>query len=262
LALRDNKVDEHSGLSPDGAKHMRSGSVTSSHSTIAANEADNHLLHPAATSAAIAKGGRSNSRGSGDTHAESHTRGDPEKTEDSTGQERAKLDLDNDIDPTPFKSKPLALASLLDPKDFDALIQLGGVDGLLRGLGTHPTLGLRKKALSRSETYKTRQEAAAGSAEAGLSRGEKSDPNDGPPGIVVTSPAGDVASGGEKDPRGRHDFDEDGPAYTATLDRRRQVYGENILPQRRSKTLLQLMWLAFKDKVLVFMLFSFEILPI
>jgi Ca2+-transporting ATPase len=158
------------------------------------------------------------------------------------------LDLENDVDATPFAFKPIALASLLDPKDFNTLAKMGGITKILQGLGTHPTSGLRKKALQRSETYKTRQAAAAGVAEGGGPVREKSDTSDSLPGIVVTSPAGDVDSGGEKAPQ---DFDEDGPAYSATLDRRRKVYGENIIPQRLSKTLLQLMWLALKDKVLV-----------
>ncbi|ETW77652.1 Ca-transporting ATPase [Heterobasidion irregulare TC 32-1] len=45
-------------------------------------------------------------------------------------------------DPAPFAFKPFQLASHLDPKNIEALEDLGGVDGLLRGLGTHQTLGL------------------------------------------------------------------------------------------------------------------------
>ena len=40
-------------------------------------------------------------------------------------------------------------------------------------------------------------------------------------------------------------------AFGADLEERRRVYGPNVLPQRVSKSLLQLMWLALKDKVLV-----------
>jgi len=40
-------------------------------------------------------------------------------------------------------------------------------------------------------------------------------------------------------------------AFAAPLSDRQRVYGTNSLPTRRSKSLLQLMWLAFKDKVLV-----------
>lgn len=42
-----------------------------------------------------------------------------------------------------------------------------------------------------------------------------------------------------------------GPQWKASMDERRRVYGRNDLPPRKSKSLLLLMWLAFKDKVLV-----------
>lgn len=37
----------------------------------------------------------------------------------------------------------------------------------------------------------------------------------------------------------------------ATIEDRKRVYGENKLPQRKSKSLLQLMWIAYQDKLLV-----------
>lgn len=43
----------------------------------------------------------------------------------------------------------------------------------------------------------------------------------------------------------------DGRQWAATYEDRRRVYGRNDLPERPSKSLLQLMWMAFKDKVLV-----------
>lgn len=43
----------------------------------------------------------------------------------------------------------------------------------------------------------------------------------------------------------------DGPAFLATMEDRRRVFGENVLPTRTSRTLLQLLWAAFQDKVLV-----------
>ena len=43
------------------------------------------------------------------------------------------------------------------------------------------------------------------------------------------------------------DASNDGPAYSASIDERQRIYG-NI---RQSKSLLQLMWLALKDKVFI-----------
>lgn len=45
----------------------------------------------------------------------------------------------------------------------------------------------------------------------------------------------------------------DGPSSssTASYEERQRIYGPNVLPTRKSKSLLQLMWIALKDKVLV-----------
>ena len=51
------------------------------------------------------------------------------------------------IDTGPFAFTPSKLASLLDSKDLSALKAIGGVEGLLKGLGTHPTHGLLIRAL-------------------------------------------------------------------------------------------------------------------
>ncbi len=42
-----------------------------------------------------------------------------------------------------------------------------------------------------------------------------------------------------------------GPQWNVDIEKRREIYGHNDLPERKSKSLLMLMWLAFKDKVLV-----------
>jgi P-type Ca2+ transporter type 2C len=39
--------------------------------------------------------------------------------------------------------------------------------------------------------------------------------------------------------------------YRTPIEDRQRILGQNILPRRSSKSLLQLMWLALKDKVLV-----------
>jgi hypothetical protein len=58
---------------------------------------------------------------------------------------------------------------------------------------------------------------------------------------VVTSADGDEGrqASGDLDP------------FSATVQLRRLVYGEIVLPTRKSTTLLQLMWMALQDKVLV-----------
>ena len=39
--------------------------------------------------------------------------------------------------------------------------------------------------------------------------------------------------------------------YKTSVEDRQRIFGQNILPRRPIKSLLQLMWLALKDKVLV-----------
>ncbi|EDR08465.1 Ca-transporting ATPase [Laccaria bicolor S238N-H82] len=102
---------------------------------------------------------------------------------------------------------------MLDPKSLDMLASFDGTVGLLRGLGTSADHGLT----SPPHRTKTVRQGA--------------------------SHRHDSEKGGGNDPLN--------PAARATFEDRRRVYGENVLPHRASKTLLQLMWMALKDKVLI-----------
>jgi len=64
------------------------------------------------------------------------------------------------------------------------------------------------------------------------------------PTMAVAPPPGEGGEAGDKSPR-------EGVAYTGSIEDRQRVYGFNTLPARKSKPLLELMWLAPKDKVLV-----------
>jgi len=114
-------------------------------------------------------------------------------------------------DPTPFEQKPLVLAALVDPKSLPSLEAMGGSEGLLRGLGTDARLGLRSWQYTDS--------------------GRRNDPEGGN--------GGGAGAGG------------DSPITRASVEDRKRVYGVNQMPSRKSKSLLLLMWLALKDKVLV-----------
>jgi len=145
----------------------------------------------------------------------------PEKEGEGDDEEKmVQLDLaqDEQIDPAPFAFKPYHLASLVDPKSLETFEAMGGIKGLLAGLGVDPNSGLH----------------------IGGSTSESGDA----PTVVVTNPAGEKDEAVEKIPYG-------GDAYSGSLEDRQRVYGSNILPARKSKSLLQLMWLALKDKVLV-----------
>lgn len=72
---------------------------------------------------------------------------------------------------------------------------------------------------------------------------------DGAKGLAVGTDEGNVETGA---PRSSADMPGgNGPQWRASMDQRRKIYGHNDLPHRKSKSLLTLMWLAFKDKVLI-----------
>ncbi|KAH9481469.1 Calcium-transporting ATPase 2 [Psilocybe cubensis] len=164
-----------------------------------------------------------------------------DKDEPTLTAHQLELSQDDAIDPAPFRFKPYQLAHILDPKNLDALRSFGGIDGLLRGLGTDAERGLsstdastlgadhgHRPSLGHKESHQ--QEARTSSDHGNL------------PEIVLTEPNGKLAS-----PTGS----DDGTTISATLEDRRRVFGTNLLPTRVSKTLLQLMWTALKDKVLI-----------
>lgn len=105
----------------------------------------------------------------------------------------------------------MALAALVDPKSLQGLEAMGGTEGLLRGLGTDPKMGLRSWQYAES--------------------GQQYDPEKGT--------GGGVGAGG------------DTPQSRASADDRRRVYGVNQVPRRKKKGLIPLMWLTLNNKVLV-----------
>ena len=194
---------------------------------------------------------------------------------DEPEEERPHINLaeDEEIDPGVFAFRPNALASLVDPKNITELVDMGGINGLLRGLGSDEKQGLSGKSLTSREGMAvhsggdTKDVGEAQHQEAGAGQGasHRHSPESGGggqkgvahvPNIVVT---GEDGASGDAEPERRSDdgkpSDNDDEssltAYGADMDERLRVYGHNILPTRKTKTLIQLMWLALKDKVLV-----------
>ncbi|KAI0342676.1 calcium-translocating P-type ATPase [Trametopsis cervina] len=168
--------------------------------------------------------------------------------------------LDENIDAKPFMFKPYQLASLVDPKNLEALTAMGGTTGLLEGLGTHGKRGLEDDS-HHANTTPGDGRPGAGSPGAGEGASQRHEPLAGEPSVSAVPDIKVIGDDGEegeaemvdeahpeldgKDKMGS------GEAYAATMDDRRRVFGENVLPSRKTKSLLQLMWLALKDKVLV-----------
>ncbi|KAH9168805.1 calcium-translocating P-type ATPase [Lactarius sanguifluus] len=163
----------------------------------------------------------------------------------------ALLDLkqEADLNVEPFAFKPLQLASLVDPKSLENLESLGGVEGLIRGLGTNRLRGLSTTLAPPSQLGSPDPGAVNAVTPSGV---EMTPPK---PNIMITSPAGvpeglqSTASLGGVGRPASLKYSEG--AYEATIRDRQRIYGRNILPQRPSKSLLLLMWLALQDKVIV-----------
>jgi Ca2+-transporting ATPase len=123
-----------------------------------------------------------------------------------------------EMDPTPFRIRPIELADLVDPKSVELLESFGGISGLLASLGT-----------------------------------------DGERGLDLVAPSGDGSAVEERKPVAKDDLEasaskqqnEKHSFVRATQEDRQRVYGENVLPEKKSKSLLLLMWLALQDKILI-----------
>ncbi|KAG2361782.1 hypothetical protein BDR07DRAFT_1485475 [Suillus spraguei] len=137
---------------------------------------------------------------------------------------KVELVQDDLVNPRPFKFRPVELASLLDPKNLDALQKLGGIDGLLDGLGTDSSQGLKPVGTPDNKP----------GAGVGASQRHNREPLSG-----VPAPQGHVEVEVADDP------------HSASMEDRKRVFGDNVLPHRISKSLLGLMWLALQDKVLI-----------
>ena len=273
LQLRDNKPEEKSGLSslgllnPDSFRRHGRGSATTSLTDFVRSD-DIHHSHSNTTSVTnvdhLPHSPTNEKRGSG---VEEDTKSVEKKTnkgkkgrevddneEDLQTTHQTELDQDATIDPTPFRFKPYELAHMLDPKNIATLVSFGGIDGLLRGLGTNPDAGLMTNAQS-GHSVLSSHKPNQGAGESASQRhdlsntGEGEDSAGGEQSIhlgfsssvpVTFSPKSNVTPS-----------ENDKLAFSAVLEDRRRVYGENVLPVRIAKTLLQLMWAALKDKVLV-----------
>ena len=300
VALRHNHPEQTNGvssfdlLSPHYNGHRRKGSFASSaEGSNEGTEPDTNsytlnVLTPQHTGdgSTIASPTHTHCDGASDagttvrSHSQSRSKGKDDddhgkggkNVDDEEQEARPVLDLaqDEHIDPGPFKFKPYKLASLVDPKNMDLLKEMGGVDGLLQGLGTHRKKGLSRKALSKAvdashhESFAPRVDKdprPGAGAGVGASQRHDRDPEaavSDVPKLVLTGP-GDEDGGGISLAGSRSDLGEaigedargNGAVYDADIDERKRVFGANVLPTRETKSLLQLMWLALKDKVLV-----------
>lgn len=120
------------------------------------------------------------------------------------------------IDPKPFRYQPYVLSELVDPKSVSKLRDMGGIEGIIAGLGTHVERGLNLSV------------RGADASNAGKDVENVSDASATPvDGTVVASP-----------------------------EDRERVYGRNSIPQKKAKSLWLLMWQALQDKILIILIIA------
>ncbi|KAL4755063.1 hypothetical protein BDW72DRAFT_164989 [Aspergillus terricola var. indicus] len=127
-----------------------------------------------------------------------------------------------------FAFSPGQLNKLLNPKSLGAFYALGGLTGLAKGLRTDPRSGLSldETELDGSVSF---EDATAPSNDQPLPKPAAESPP-AEPSRADTTP---------------HKQDEN-----AFFDRKR-VFGANKLPEKKTKSILELAWLAYNDKVLI-----------
>ena len=135
-------------------------------------------------------------------------------------------EADFEVEDNRFAFSPGQLSKLLNPKSFSAFYALGGLQGIEKGLRTDCFAGLSvdETTLDGSVAFDAAVAAAGDSG-----------PN-GPPGRTLTRTS-TTATGAR---RLEHYFTD-----------RRRIFKDNRLPEKKAKSILQLAWLAYNDKVLI-----------
>ncbi|KAK4118045.1 calcium-translocating P-type ATPase [Parathielavia appendiculata] len=130
-----------------------------------------------------------------------------------------------DVTDNKFAFSPGQLAKLLNPKSLDAFYALGGLAGLERGLRTDRKAGLSTDETTLEGTVAFEDVAPKGTPKYG-SRGD----------VVPTAKAAEQPA--LQHPGGQF------------ADRKR-IFRDNRLPEKKAKSLLELAWITYNDKVLI-----------
>ncbi|KAM0282921.1 hypothetical protein ACHAQH_002732 [Verticillium albo-atrum] len=132
----------------------------------------------------------------------------------------------------PFAFSPGQLTKIINPKSLDAFMALGGLPGLEKGLRTDRAAGLSVDEASLSDPISFEDAVAAGTDTLNSNK--------------TTLDVNTIAKeAGGKSP------DSAGKDSNGNFGDRKRVFGENLLPERKSKSFLELAWIALQDKVLI-----------
>ncbi|CAK7274188.1 plasma membrane calcium [Sporothrix epigloea] len=149
------------------------------------------------------------------------------KDEDALKPDRGTEDAFK-VDNNPFAFSPGQLGKMFDPKSLAAFYSLGGLAGLEKGLRTDRKAGLSVEETSLDGTVSFDDVVSRSNGKQLPSR--------------ISPAAGTVAS-----PSKGHGNSDKNHGF---LDRKR-VFKDNHLPEKKAKSLLQLVWITFNDKILI-----------
>ncbi|KAI4257138.1 MAG: hypothetical protein LQ352_001778 [Teloschistes flavicans] len=154
-------------------------------------------------------------------HSNDNVISDPDALKADPGTE-----ADFEVADNKFAFSPGQLSKLLNPKSFSAFHALGGLKGIEKGLRTDRFAGLSidERGLDGSVTFNVAV-AAACSSESKV-----------PPGRTLTR-SSTTATGVRR-------------TEEYFVDRRR-IFKDNRLPEKKAKSIFELAWLAYNDKVLI-----------
>jgi Ca2+-transporting ATPase len=155
-------------------------------------------------------------------------KGDMAPTEITDAKEALKPDPGTEhefeVENNKFAFSPGQLGKLYNPKSLSAFYALGGLDGIEKGLRTDRKAGLSvdEQHLDGAVTFDEATTPSATQAPAKASQGYHAGPTDSP---NATGPD--------------------------TFSDRKRVFSDNRLPVRKPKSIFQLAWIAYNDKVLL-----------
>lgn len=158
-------------------------------------------------------------------------------TNEKTDQVRIDLrdHLSSHQDPSnPFAFTHEQLGALIDPKNLPLLRAYGGLEGVARGLHSDLRSGLIPNApnhqpITLDQVIKEKREDSV---------------------LEELARVPTIHSLGARQLTHRTDITITTPDITA-FPQRRKTFGANVLPETSSKSIFQLMWIAFQDKTLV-----------
>ena len=132
---------------------------------------------------------------------------------------------DFQVENNKFAFSPGQLGKLYNPKSLSAFYALGGLKGIEKGLRTNRSSGLSNEE-QQLEGHVTFEEATNTTFPVGSDKAAVE---------VLTTEAAAAPAAASED----------------TFAERRRIYRDNRLPEKKSKSFLQLAWMAYKDKILL-----------